>query len=84
MNELFWKMQKHDIKLVTEAATDECGHDCVIFAFNSPIDCNGKRKGISTIFYLDRVTSNPGFVFQRLNEILDKFIDREIQHNLNQ
>lgn len=84
MNELFWKMQKHDIKLEVETMKDELGHDSVIFVFTTPVDCNGKRRGVSTVFYLDRVTSNPSFVIGRLNEMLDKFIDRTIQHNLNQ
>lgn len=84
MNELFWKMQKHDIKLEVETMKDELGHDSVIFVFTTPANRNGKRRGVSTVFYLDRVVSNPSFVIGRLNEMLDKFIDRTIQHNLNQ
>lgn len=84
MNELFWKMQKHDIKLEVETMKDELGHDSVIFVFTTPVNRNGKRRGVSTVFYLDRIVSDQGFLLKRLNEMLDKFIDREIQHNLNQ
>lgn len=84
MNELFWKMQKHDIKLEVESMKDSSGYDCVIFIFIASRNPDGSKNGVGNVFYQDRVTASPGYVLQELNRVLDRFIERQIQHNLNQ
>lgn len=71
MAELYFKMHRYRIKLEVRTITDDYGLDCVVFDFTS-----NRGAHASTVFYLDRILSNPDWVLEDLNMLVDGLIRR--------